>query len=87
MKFNEHHFEETLSPEHPQPVIPPHRPPTPPHMRHTEQLSFSAKDWAVFRDAFGDDDSAVTAAGILLNAPPEIQVLALQIVKMIEEVS
>ena len=66
----------------------PHRrpmPPVPPHMRRQMvQLELDDKDMAVFQDVFGDEDTAGAAADILGCAPPEIQVLALQILRMIE---
>lgn len=60
--------------------------PMPPHMRHQMiHIEFEDKDLAVFQDVFGDDDTAVAAMGILCGAPPEIQILALQILHMIEK--
>ena len=60
--------------------------PVPPHMRRqTLRIAFDDKDLTVFQDAFGDEDTAVAAMDILCGAPPEIQILAIQILHMIEK--
>lgn len=60
--------------------------PMPPHMRHQMiHIEFEDKDLAVFQDVFGDEDTAAAAIDILCGAPPEIQLLALQILHMIEK--
>ena len=61
-------------------------PPMPPHMRRqTLHIAFEDKDLAVFQDVFGDEDTAAAAMDILCGAPPEIQILATQILHMIEK--
>lgn len=60
--------------------------PVPPHMRRQMlHIAFEDKDAAVFQEAFGDVDTAEAAMDILCGAPPEIQILALQILHMIEK--
>lgn len=60
-------------------------PPMPPHMRRQIlHIAFEDKDTAVFQEVFGDEDTAAAAMDILCGAPPEIQILALQILHMIE---
>lgn len=57
-----------------------------PHMRRQMIcIEFEDKDMAVFQEVFGDADTAAAAMDILCEAPPEIQVLALQILHMIEQ--
>lgn len=71
-----HHELEPL--RRPMPTVPPHM------RRQMVQLELDDKDMAVFQDVFGDEDTAGAAADILGGAPPEIQILALQILHMIE---
>ena len=60
--------------------------PVPPHERKGMiTLQFDDKDWEVFTEVFGDEDTASAAADIIHGAPPEIQILAAQILKMIEK--
>ena len=57
-----------------------------PHMRrHMLHIVFESKDIAVFQEVFGDMDTAEAAMDILCGAPPEIQILALQILHMMEK--
>lgn len=57
-----------------------------PHMRRRRIfIEFEDKDMALFQDVFGDADTAAAAMDILCEAPPEIQILALQILHMIEQ--
>lgn len=72
-----HHGPEAL--QHPAPHLPPHL------RRQMIHISFEDKDLAVFQEVFGDEDTAVAAMNILYGAPPEIQILALQILHMIEK--
>ena len=39
------------------------------------------------RDIFGDEDTAAAAAAIIREAPPEIQILAVQLINVIKEVA
>lgn len=60
--------------------------PMPPHIRHQMiHIGFENKYLTVFQDVFGDEDTAAAAIDILCGAPPEIQILALQILHMIEK--
>lgn len=75
------HHRKPEAPQHPAPPKPPHK------QRQMIHIEFEDKDLAVFREIFGDEDTAAAAAEILYGAPPEIQILALQILHMIEEVA
>ncbi len=63
-----------------------HEPPTlPPHKRKGMlAVSFDDNDLNVFREAFGGDDEAAAALGIVKGAPPEIQILVAQLLDQIE---
>lgn len=80
--------------EAPEPMRHPHgfarssvpAPHLPPHLRQQMlRLQFEDRDFAVFQEVFGDEDTAVAAMDILCEAPPEIQILALQILHLIEK--
>lgn len=59
-----------------------------PHERkNLIQIDFDDRDWKIFKEIFGDEDTANAVVNIIHNAPPEIQILAIQILKMIEEVA
>lgn len=65
-----------------------HRPkhPVPPHERKGMiTLQFDEGDWKVFKEAFGDEDTAAAAVEIVHGAPPEIQILVAQVLDMIEK--
>ena len=68
---------------------PAHRgaPPHHPNHRGILRLEFSEQDQRIFEEVFGNHDEAAAALDIISNAPPEIQILAVQILKMIEEVA
>lgn len=73
-----------------EPLRPPvHRgaPPHQPNHRGIMRLEFSEQDQRIFEEVFGNPDEAAAALDIISNAPPEIQILAIQILKMIEEVA
>ena len=60
----------------------------PPHERRVlMHLEFDEGDWNILREVFGDEDTAVAAAQIIREAPPEIQILAVQLMNIIEEVA
>lgn len=60
----------------------------PPHERKSMiSIEFDEKDWKHMIEVFGDEDTASAAVVIIKDAPPEIQVLAVQLMNMIEEVA
>ena len=62
--------------------------PIPPHERKgLVKIEFESGDWALLNEIFGDEDTAVAAMEIIKDAPPEIQILAVQLMKIIEEVA
>ena len=62
-------------------------PPLPPHERRNRMhIEFEESDYELFKKVFEDEDTATAAMRIIYNAPPEIQILAVQLIKMIEEV-
>lgn len=67
--------------------IPPHlnRGHIPPHMRKAFiRVEFSEADWELFQRIYGDTDEAAAAIQVLLDAPPEIQILAAQLIGLME---
>ncbi len=63
-----------------------HMPPIPPHDRKAlMHIEFDDHDWSTLQEVFGDTDSAIAAASIILDSPPEIQILAAQIITMIQK--
>ncbi len=62
--------------------------PIPPHERkNMMHIDFDESDYELFMEVFEDEDTAVAAMRIIHNAPPEVQILAVQLIKMIEEVA
>ena len=60
----------------------------PPHERKAlMHVEFDENDWNLLKEVFGDEDTAVAASEIILEAPPEIQILVIQLINIIEEVS
>lgn len=60
----------------------------PPHERKAlMHVEFDEADWALLKEVFGDEDTALAAAEIIKEAPPEIQILAVQLMNIIEEVA
>ena len=49
-------------------------------------VEFDEGDWNLLKEIFCDEDTAVAAAEIIRKAPPEIQILAIQLINIIEEV-
>lgn len=84
MKHIVHIFEPK---EEPTPIPPhPNRFHVPPHMHKAFiRIEFSEADWELFQRIYEDEDEAAAAIQVLLNAPPEIQILATQLIKLIEE--
>ena len=59
--------------------------PVPPHERKKMvHIEFDENDWMLLKEVFGDDDT--TAAGIetIMDAPPEIQILAAQLINILK---
>lgn len=57
--------------------------PIPPHERRAMmQVEFGEDDLTLLNTVFGDADTAQAAAYIIQDAPPEIQILAIQLMKM-----
>lgn len=60
----------------------------PPHERKAlMHVEFDEADWTLLKEVFGDEDTALAAAEIIKEAPPEIQILAIQLMNIIEEVA
>lgn len=60
----------------------------PPHERKALiNVEFDESDWKLLNKIFGDEDTANAAAEIIKEAPPEIQILAIQLMNIIEEVA
>lgn len=65
-----------------------HKPkhPVPPHRRKgIIEIQFDERDWEVFKSAFGSEDEAKAAFGIINGAPTEIQILVAQLLTQIEK--
>ncbi len=63
-----------------------HPRPIPPHERRSLfNVQFDEHDMALMQEIFGDEDTANAAADIIMTAPPEIKILSVQLLKMIEE--
>ncbi len=59
----------------------------PPHERKAlMHIEFDENDWSLLKEVFGDEDTAAAAAEIIMEAPPEIQILVIQLMNIIEEV-
>lgn len=59
-----------------------------PHERKTlMHVEFDENDWNLLKEVFGDEDTAIAASEIIMEAPPEIQILVIQLMNIIEEVS
>lgn len=69
-------------------LLPPHERhgygrPIPPHERRAMMhVEFGEEDLTLLDAIFGDPDTAQAAAYIIQDAPPEIQILAIQLMKM-----
>lgn len=60
----------------------------PPHERKSLiHIDFSDDDMTLFKHIYGDEDEAAAAVQVLMDAPPEIQILAAQLISLIEEVA
>lgn len=59
----------------------------PPHERKALiRIEFDESDWSILREVFGDEDTVVAAAQVIREAPPEIQILAMQLMNLMREV-
>lgn len=60
----------------------------PPHERKALlHIEFDEEDWNLLQEIFGDEDTAIAVAEIIKESPPEIQILAVQLINLIEEVA
>ena len=60
--------------------------PVPPHERKEMfRIEYDGEDLALLTDVFGDEDTAAAAMEVIMEAPPEIQVLAVQLISIIRE--
>ena len=60
----------------------------PPHERKAVMnIEFVQSDWVLLRKIFEDEDTTLAAVEIIKEAPPEIQILAIQLINVIEEVA
>ena len=60
----------------------------PPHeRRNMMRIEFSEEDLDLFNTIYGDEDEAMAAVRVIMDAPPEIQILAIQLINYIEEVA
>lgn len=60
--------------------------PMPPHERKALlRIEFDESDLKLLQEVFGDEDTAGAAMEIINEAPPEIQILAIQLINLIEE--
>lgn len=58
-----------------------------PHERRALiHVEFSESDINLFKHIYGDEDEAMAAIHILMDAPAEIQILAIQLISFIGEV-
>lgn len=56
----------------------------PPHERKAlMNVELEEADWVLLKKIFGDEDTALAAAEIIKEAPPEIQILAIQLINII----
>ena len=69
------------------PILPPERKS---ERKARVDIEYDEQDWELMRDIYGDEDTAAAAAGIIWDAPPEIQILHIQftyLIKLIKEVA
>ncbi len=59
-----------------------------PHERKAlMHIEFNEEDWGLIQEIFGDEDTTIAAVKIINEAPPEIQILAVQLLDLIKEVA
>ena len=57
-----------------------------PHERKTlMHIEFDENDWNPFHTIYSDEDEAMAAIRILVEAPPEIKILTTRLINLIEE--
>lgn len=57
-----------------------------PHERRAMlHIELDDSDWDLMRQMFGDEDTAEAAMEIICGAPPEIQIIAVQLIDLIKE--
>lgn len=60
----------------------------PPHERKAlMHIEFDEEDWNLMQEIFGDEDTTIAAVTIIKEAPPEVQILAVQLLDLIKEVA
>ena len=88
--FTQNNHTETLEGGHPH-MMHEHRNPIkhiPPHKRKTlMRIEFGDDELRLFNSIYGDEDEAAAAVQVLLEAPPEIQILAIQLINHIKVVA
>lgn len=67
-------------------VVPP-RPVLPHERKNILRIEFDESEWGIFKEVFGDEDTAFAAMEIIEGAPPEIQILVIQLLDIIKEVA
>ena len=50
-------------------------------------VEYDEQDWVLLKEIFGDEDTTAAAVTIIREAPPEIQILAVQLINIIKEVA
>lgn len=59
--------------------------PLPPHERQRMvRIEFDEEDWTLLKDVFGDDDTTSAEIETIMDAPPEIQILAVQLINILK---
>ena len=60
----------------------------PPHERKAMvNIEIDEKDWLLLKEVFDDEDTATAAIEVITDSPPEIQILAIQLISIIKEVA
>lgn len=77
----------SMHPDHGPHTQPPHHGPGrgPHRHRHHRYLQFDEADRALFEAIYGNEDDAAAAMQVILDAPPEIQILAVQLIQLLEK--
>lgn len=60
----------------------------PPHEKKAlMHIEFEDADWDLLQNIFKDEDTAMAAVEIIRDAPPEIQIIVIQLIDLIKEVA